>query len=659
MSTTSAQGASWSKYLQGAPPPAFPRRHDLSIVPTPGSLLRRKIVLPGKRTSKVSLETLIRTAWSLVNVYYSDADDVVFGIATMSETEEDGDVESATAAPFRFCMQPDQSISDCLRSVEAHDLPLICSREFTLDDIAMLGADMRNATRFDNQLVICGDAANSGSVQLDRAVNLECTFIRTGVMAQAFYDASVIDRTEMQRVLGTFDNIIQQLCEPANMAKSLAELNPISAEDLAQVKAWNKDVPEAAQQCMHHLIERQAEQNPEMEAVCALGVSLSYKELDEMSNKLAHHLIVKGVKPGTIVPFMSAKSPLVIPVLLAIIKSGGAFVPLDPAHHWDDTAGLLESCEASFVVCSPDHQERFEDHKVDTLVFEMRLFNSLPSLGPVSITTQPQDIGYVIFTSGSTGKPKGIVCSHSAWCTNTLAHGPREFCDAQTRHLQFAAYTFDISITDIFTTLAFGGTVCVPSDQEKMNDLVSAINRMSINHCTMTPTVAQFLRPETVPTLKTLITGGETMPAEFISTWSEKVQLINSYGPAETTSRASCSLKKPGDKGSFIGTNMGAALWVTNSNDPAKLLPVGAIGELIVDGNILANGYLKNEAKTQEAFIDAPQWLREAFPDRAHRKLYRTGDLVQQQSDGSYAFIGRRDTQIVSIFGSPICMNDG
>ncbi|KAH8203786.1 hypothetical protein TruAng_002079 [Truncatella angustata] len=643
---SSAQAEAWSKYLQDAPPSAFPRRSDLSTAPTPGALLRRKIVLPKKRNSKVSVEALIQTAWSLVNVYYSDAEDVVFGLAVMNEADETEVDGSVTAIPFRFCMQPDQSVVTCVRAVEAHDLPMICSEGLTLDSIAKLGSDMRNATKFDNQLVICGDAMSSGSVQLDRAVNVECTLTRSGVMAQAFYDSTIIDRTEMQRVLGTFDNVLQQLFEPSNMIKTLAEINPISTEDMAQVKLWNKDVPQAVDDCMHHLIQGQIEMNPAAEAICALDISISYKQLDEMADKLAHYLLAQGVKPGSIVPFMSEKSPLVIPVLLAIIRSGGAFVPFDPAHQWDDTAGLLEACEAKFVICSPTSEQRFKEHNVTAMVFDMAFFDSLPPLGPVTSTVSSRDPGYVIFTSGSTGTPKGIVCSHRAWCTNTLAHGPREFCDTETRHLQFAAYTFDISITDIFTTLAFGGTVCVPSDHEKMNDLPNAINRMSVNHIAITPTVAQFLRPDNVPTLKTLITGGEAMPAEFISMWSEKVHLINSYGPAETTSRVSCSLKKPGDMGGIIGTNMGAALWVTQSNDPEKLVPIGAIGELIVDGHVLADGYLKNESKTREAFIDAPRWLTDAFPDRANRKLYRTGDLVQQQSDGAYAFIGRRDTQI-------------
>lgn len=186
----------------------------------------------------------------------------------------------------------------------------------------------------------------------------------------------------------------------------------------------------------------------------------------------------------------------------------------------------------------------------------------------------------------------------------------------------------------------------MPSDHEKMNDLVGAIHRMRVNHMVTTPTVAQFLNPETVPTLKVLVTGGEAMTDEFIELWADKIMLFNSYGPAECTSRASSARKSRGDKGSVIGTNMGSALWVTQSSDPSVLLPIGAVGELLVEGNILADGYLKNSDKTLETFIEAPQWLKNAFPERSNGPLYRTGDLVQQQSNGSLTFIGRRDTQV-------------
>ncbi|KAL2260259.1 hypothetical protein VTK26DRAFT_5769 [Humicola hyalothermophila] len=655
--------ARWREYLQDAPPPAFPGRERQTTNGTaapqtvaPGALLRRKLPLPRGLGSDIA-NGLVQVAWSLVNIYYSDADDIVYGLVAVDDEDDDGG--SATSAapaavPFRFSLEPSQTISSCLDAVLQHDLARAPFNKISLQDLANLGPDVRNATQFDNQLILLDGAGSDSEVLLNCAINVECTLTRSRLTIQVIYDEAIVNRTYMQRVLATFEHVLQQLIESKTRGTAstttLSDLNPISSEDLDQISKWNRDLPPAVDDCMYRWIERIVAERPTAEAVCAqaLGLSFSYEKLNGMADKLAHHLVSKGVKPGRIVPFMFEKSPWVIPTMLAILKAGGAFVPLDPAHQWKDTQGLLAACEATFVVCSPMHHNRFRDHNVDAVVIESSLFDTLPSLGPVTAhKAQPSDPAYVIFTSGSTGTPKGIICSHSAWCTNTTAHGPREFHDADTRLLQFSAYTFDISITDIFTTLAFGGTVCVPTEHERMNDLAGAINRMSVNHVSITPTVAQFLHPDMVPTLKVMVTGGEAMPQELFDLWVDKIHLMNCYGPAECTSRVSCALKSPGDDPKVIGTNMGAALWVGRSNDPSRLVPVGAIGELLVEGNVLANGYLKNDEKTRESFIDAPEWLKKLYPQRAtNRRLYRTGDLVRQNADGSLAFIGRRDTQI-------------
>ncbi|KAL1839673.1 hypothetical protein VTJ49DRAFT_1283 [Mycothermus thermophilus] len=649
--------ASWREYLRDAPPAAFPPRQNPSEAPAPGAILRRKIRLPEGLSVEQSRD-LIQLAWCLVNVYYTDAADVVIGLLTPRTGKDDGETSqqrTSAVMPFRFHMQPDQTIAACLDSLrEGQDLawgPL------GLEDLANLGPELEDATKFGTQLIIHGDANAADTdveVPLDRAVNLECTLTRTRVTTQVFYDEAVINRTEMECVLDTFEHVLQQLADPTTLDpannRKLGDLNPASPTDITRVAGWNEHVPPAVDDCMHHMVERMAQQRPFAEAVCsqALGLSLSYEQLNNMADRLAHHLVTKGAGPGRIVPFMFEKNPRVIPTLLAINKAGAAFAPLDPAHQWQDTQGLLQACDATFVVCSPTHQARFAEHGVDAVVVDDALFDTLPSHNGVPLPqANPSDPGYVIFTSGSTGMPKGVVCSHSAWCTNTVSHGPRELHSTDTRLLQFSAYTFDISITDIFTTLAFGGTVCVPTEHERLNDLAGAINRMRVSHAALTPTVARFLRPKAVPTLKVLVTGGETMPDEIMSLWAGVCRLVNSYGPAECTSRVACSIKSPGDTPSNIGTRMGAALWVTRSNDPTRLVPVGAIGELVVEGNILAQGYLKDEEKTKAAFIDAPEWLKAMYPGQIRgSRVYRTGDLVRQRHNGSFEFIGRRDAQI-------------
>jgi amino acid adenylation domain-containing protein len=644
------QMASWREYLRDAPPSAFPRRTDRAVSPTPSALLRRKIVLPRKRVPGVSPETVIQAAWALVNVFYSDSDDVVYGLAVVEEaSDETEELPSLSALPARFTLEPTQSVKACLEATEARTLPLIslmASREACLPAIAALGPDARTATKFDNQLVIFSDMMGTQDVVLDRAVNVECTLSRQGVMARAFYDPAVVDPVQMQRVLGTFEALVRQLGNVVNQGKALEDLDLISDEDLVQVKQWNKAVAPAVERTMVDLVADKVREAPSAEAICSLELTSTYAELDNLTDKLAHALVARGVRPGHIVPFMFEKSPWAVVSMLATLKAGAAFCPLDPAHQWTDTAGILASTRANLVVCSPSHEGRFRDNRVSALVVDAASVRSLPARGPATSSVQPSDPGYVIFTSGSTGKPKGIVCSHSAWCSNALAHGVSELSGPTTRALQYSAYTFDISISDIFTTLAFGGCVCVPTESERLNDLSGCVARMGVTQVVATPTVAQFLKPDEVPSVKVLVCGGESMSQEFLAVWAHRVTLINSYGPAEATSRITSCVKAAGDDGSVIGTAHGGCVWVTASNNPAKLVPIGSVGELIIEGPVLADGYLDNEAKTREAFIEKPEWLRRAFPDRAAGKVYRTGDLVQYTADGSLQFLGRRDTQI-------------
>ncbi|KAM7211069.1 hypothetical protein V8F06_013547 [Rhypophila decipiens] len=685
-----AQMARWRSYLQDAPAPAFPRRTNLSVTPTPGALLRHKMALPQGVSVEIS-KTLVQLAWCLVSVFYSDTDDVVVGLAVMDEepssqsssdsdslwSGDDSDAQSthsasatATALPFRFIMTPTQTIKSCIDEVLSHDLPhLACpsSGNLSLPDIAGLGPDMANATLFENQLVIYTTSNTSTAsssayeVQLDRAVNIECTLSRTRATIQAFYDDSILSRAEMQGVLHTFEHVFAQITSSylgkPSAPKTLDAITLISPRELSQVVAWNKDLPLTVTDTKHGMISRQAQATPEHEAICAENLSLSYAQLDTLSTNLAHHLITRySIKPGQIIPFMFEKSPWTIPTLLAIIKTGAAFAPLDPTHTWSDTSGILSTCEASLVCCSPLHSSRFESNNFPHLIITPQFLSSLPApRTPLrSDLATPSSVAYVIFTSGSTGKPKGIKCSHSAWVTHTHNHGPFEFHSPETRILQFSAYTWDVSISDIFTTLALGGTICVPTEHDRLNDLSGAFARLKANHIVVTPTVGQFLRPEQYPGLKTLVTIGEQMPQDFVTIWGGKVNLVNAYGPSETISRCCCATKQPGDLAANIGTNNGAALWVTMSNDPSRLVPIGAIGELVVEGPILADGYLKNPAKTAEAFISPPNWLRGAYPDRLEstnrpgqeKVIYRTGDLVRQLFDGTYSYIGRRDTQI-------------
>lgn len=635
----------WCEYLAGAPKPTFPRTHEVAAVSAP-SALRRKIMFPRKRLSPYSTTTIIRAAWALVNAHYSDfEDDVVFGfVAPISEDYEDQDV-SYTALPSRFHLDRSQNVVDLLRSIQDDSIMFSSSHEVTLDGIKALGSSAQGACTFQNQLIIHEDMITSGSVELDRVINVECTLTRQGAIVQTFYDPTTIETKQMHRIMDLFDCLSQQLCGEIS-EKVVGDLHSTSRSDLQEIQEWNKTVPEAKSERMHDLIYQKVLENPDAEAVSSFEGDFTYRMLDDMSTRLARHLLSKGIGPGNVVPFMFEKSAWTIFAMLAVLKTGAAFVPLDTAHSWTDTAALLESCDSKLVLCSPMYADRFRQRSVETVVVQRSSMDTLPAAGDQIVSSvTPEDAAYVIFTSGSTGKPKGIVCSHQAWCTNAIAHGAAELITPESRCLQFSAYTFDISLSDIFTTLVFGGCVCVPSDSERLNDLAGAMRRMRVNQAALTPTVAKFLKPADVPELQVLKIGGESMSPEFVAKWAGSVQLMNSYGPAECTSRCSCTWTTTSDDPTVIGKALGSVLWVTQPENPHKLAPIGAVGELLVEGPILASGYLNDPDRTESAFIDSPEWLTDAFPDRVG-KVYRTGDLVQYTTDGRLRFIGRRDTQI-------------
>ncbi|KAL7929918.1 hypothetical protein V8C35DRAFT_314146 [Trichoderma chlorosporum] len=219
-----------------------------------------------------------------------------------------------------------------------------------------------------------------------------------------------------------------------------------------------------------------------------------------------------------------------------------------------------------------------------------------------------------------------------------------------TRFLQFAAYTFDLSYGDIFVTLSQGGCICVPSEHERINDLAGAIRRMAADTACLIPSVARILRPADIPTLKTLLLGGEALSQESLDQWAGRdgIALVQMYGPSEATIWCTSEQMKADSAVSNIGRGLpGAArLWVASPASHDRLMPIGCVGELLVEGPVLATGYLDAE-QTARAFVEDPAWAEvDAAEPRERRRFYKTGDLARQNADGTVTFVGRKDTQI-------------
>ncbi|KAK3172573.1 putative NRPS-like protein biosynthetic cluster [Lepraria neglecta] len=464
------------------------------------------------------------------------------------------------------------------------------------------------------------------------------------------YKRHKVSRKYAYAIAATFRTILKEVVtDEARMDT----VSAISKDDVQQMALWNPEDPFALMQdsCMHHLFEAKAREIPSAEAVCAWDGDLTYLDLDRLSSSVAQRLITLGVGRGVYVPIAYEKSLWTVVAMLGILKAGGAFVPLNPHDPEARLQEILTSTNAEIIITMEKFVSKFEPlvKRVvvvsrDTTSAGISQLNGTHNASAAVVKSS--DPILVLFTSGSTGQPKGMIHDHRAICTHALTHG-KTMAYHGARVLQFAAHTFDVAIMDIFTTLLFGGCVCIPSEEDRRCNIVGVINSMGVNHATLTPSFAELIEPSEVPSLKFLAVGGERLPQDVIQRWAKKVKLIQIYGPAE----AGIVLTMPLQSDTQPECNgiplQSCSCWLVNPDDAEFLVPIGAVGELVVAGPSLTRGYLNNEPKTRMSFLDNPPWEKSLA--LSVTRFYKTGDLLRLNTDsfdGSYDFVGRKDSQI-------------
>ncbi|KAK6836877.1 AMP-dependent synthetase/ligase [Apiospora arundinis] len=437
--------------------------------------------------------------------------------------------------------------------------------------------------------------------------------------------------------------------------QKVRDLNVFTVWDHQRIATWNGHGLVAVNSCVHSEFSKIARRMGQAPAICSWDGHVSYEELDRLSSVLAATLKSKGIEPESVVALRFNKSLWAVVSMLAILKAGGAFVSLDPSQPDQRQKTIFEDANAALLLMPevPSTEIPLWATERFYMVSEASTRGSFtqddhglaPVIGVESV--RPQHAAYIAYTSGSTGKPKGIIVENSALSTSVQEQAKAMDIGPDSRVLQFAAYTFDVSVGDIFTTLTQGACLCIPDEASRRDNLAKAITDMAVTHACLTSTVAGFLDPVDVPTLQTLTLGGEPLSKQNITKWAGKVRLNNIYGPAECT--VWCFVQqdiKPYDNESRFGHGIGARGWIVDPNDSDRLLPVGAVGELLVEGPLLARGYLNNPEQTAASFITDPAWLH-MFGTVGKRRLYKTGDLVRYDpTDGAMIFVGRKDTQV-------------
>lgn len=459
------------------------------------------------------------------------------------------------------------------------------------------------------------------------------------------YWSSCFSKEQAGGVLSTVCQAIASIIEDPQ--QKVGHLTLFSSSDAFTVREWHKgEICQPFSGTIHGRIEHQASLYTTKTAIRSTALEVSYEELDGLANRLAMRLVQVRVGQGSAVSLCMDKSIWGVVAMLGVLKAGAAFIPLDPSHPPNRLSLLVNKTESAVLLCSRNTREivkGIDSSRLHVLVVEDIAdtpVNPVCSLPQVN----PSDTAYIIFTSGSTGTPKGVVVSHRAACGSMTECAKAFRLDKDSRSLQFSAYTWDAIVCEIFATLECGGTVFVPNEEERTSGLVDYIEREGLNWLFLTPTVLRLIPPARIESQKlTIVTIGELLGRDLIEYWHDKAVLINAYGPTETCVACTAKVIESADdiSSNAIGKPFGSRAWVTAPGDHNLLMPVGSIGELVIEGPHIAEGYYKDPETTADLFIERPQWASGTI-----YRFYKTGDLVRQNRDGSLIFLGRKDTQV-------------
>lgn len=464
------------------------------------------------------------------------------------------------------------------------------------------------------------------------------------------YSSRSVSASWATRAAGLLANCVNEILTHPD--KSLSDLDILPPAELEEIQTWNSKYLGRYDACLHQVIHERMLEAPDDPAVCAWDGELTYRELDILSSHVAWKLHSIGVNTGANVAFLFGKSKWTVVSVLGILKAGAAAVALNPDFPIESSKRILKFTEAASLLVGRDLEEVLDtsERSIVKFVVDEALFPDVSSLSDnrssfVSSTVKPDDVAYIQFTSGSTGQPKGIMIEHRTYLANAISQHESCHVSRCSRVLHFASHSFDAFLVEVFTPLLVGACICIPSEERRLNDLAGAMRDLRVSWMGATPTLARVIRPQDVPDLQTLCTWGEPATADIIESWADAVELINIYGPSENSVEATSHSWSKGIRDPIhMGKGMKAVnTWITRIDNCEKLAPIGAIGELVLQGPTVARGYLHDQARSAASFKNEVPWLP---PASASQRMYYTGDLVRYTTNGSLEFWGRRDTQV-------------
>ncbi|MFE6055026.1 amino acid adenylation domain-containing protein [Kitasatospora sp. NPDC056446] len=647
-------------YDRPAAPDYRPRATELVEVDIAPALSAR-LVEVAKRT-KLTTSTLLQGAWALLLSRYGGGREVCFGGTVSGRTPDLAGVDSiigmlVNTLPVLARVDPEQDLVPWLAGLQAEQArardfetvsltqaqswsglsagdnlfdSIIVFENYPFDERAFTAHGL-DLTRFDTET---GSGTALGVVVLPGE----------RITVRLHFDPALFEADSVRRMADYLRTLLEAFAEdPERTVGDLPALSPAEYRTVVGTAAAGAPADRSVEHRMHELVTTQARLRPDAVAVELDDQRLTYAELDTQANRLAHHLIERGVGSDVLVGIAIERSLDLFVAILGILKAGGAYVPLDPDYPAERLGVTLEETRPPVVLAHESGIGRFPRTDAD-LVFldrDREVIAKYPDTEPEA-TGSPRDLAYVVYTSGSTGRPKGVMVEHrSLYNTVTAVVGPYGLTP-DSRVFQLCSMSFDTGVQDLFTTWAAGGTMVVPRPDVARNGtyLVEHMLAGRVTTASIPITVLSSLDPDSLPGMDTVRVGGDVVVPEVAEAWARDHRVINNYGPTEAG--VTVSLFEVEQGAGYRSVPLGEPLANTRAyilDDRLTPVPIGVPGELYVGGVGLARGYVANRAKTAERFVADP------FGPPGSR-LYRTGDVVRWRADGTLDFVGRTDDQV-------------
>ncbi|MDZ7356795.1 MAG: amino acid adenylation domain-containing protein [candidate division KSB1 bacterium] len=666
--------AFWRKTLEGftTPTPLFPiqpttkgsaedaRNEEIYLTESLTAQLQNFA-----RKHQLTLNTVVQAAWGLVLGRYHQTDDVVFGATVSGRPPDLSGAEDMiglfiNTLPVRIRISDQETLIPWLKQLQQQQLEGRQYEYSSLIQIHQWSEVPRGVPLFETILVFenypidnrltqqLGLQLTIENVRSEERTNYPINLIvgpGSQILLRILYDPGHADPELIQAVLKQLEHVLEQFVR--NFDQRPSQIDILTAKDknklLIQFNATAADYPD--QHGIHHLVEASVERSPESIAAIFEDQQLSYRELDNRANQLARYLKQFDIGPETVVA-ISIERSLDIPIaILGTLKSGAAYLPIDPDYPKVRRAYMLHDSGARLLITQQKLAPLFSDAAIPIIMIDADWpVIAQQSRQRIDVAIDADNLAYLIYTSGSTGQPKGTLLQHRGLCNYINANIQQLGISPSDRMLQFSSLSFDASVMELFTALVSGATLVFAGHELLLSgdQLLEFIETAGITVTLLPPSLLAVLSERALPMLKTLLTGGERCTPAIVQKWAPHRNFFNAYGPTEATVGPTIYRVESGEAVQ-VTVPIGRPLANTEIyllDRELRPVPLGVAGELYIGGICLARGYHHQPGLTAEKFIPHP------FSAKPGQRLYRTGDLARYRSDGNLEFLGRIDHQV-------------